>query len=268
MTSGPFHDNVTIITGASRGIGRQFAFQLASQGARLALGARTLSDLEEVAGGCRERGGSAIVVQTDVADQDQCQRLVAAALKEFGRIDTLINNAGISMWAKFDAMQDMSPLQEVMQVNYFGSVYCTQAALPYLKKTHGRIVAICSLAGKSGVPTRSGYAASKHAQSGFFNTLRIELSPYGVSVTIIYPDFVASDIRIRAFGEDGKPLGQSPVQESKVMTAETCARLSIQAAGGRKREQLQGRGRLMQYVLPFAPGLIDRIALKAIQKGI
>lgn len=267
MSIPPFHENVTIITGASRGIGRALALQLADQGAWLALAARDAVQLEQAAQACHERGGRAVAIQTDVAERVQCQRLVEGAVTEYGRLDTLVNNAGVTMWAYFDQMQDLAPLERVMQVNYFGSVYCTEAALPHLKKSRGRIVVTCSLAGKAGVPTRSGYAASKHALAGFFNTLRIELAPSGVSVTIVYPDFVASETRQRAFGPDGQPLGQSPVQESKVMSAETCARLIVQAAASRRREQMQGRGRLLQYLLPFAPGLIDRMALRAIQTG-
>jgi NAD(P)-dependent dehydrogenase (short-subunit alcohol dehydrogenase family) len=267
MTHPAFHENVTILTGASRGIGRALALQLAQQGAWLALASRTIEQLEQVAADCRERGGRAVAIQTDVAEPDQCRRLVQRTLAEYGRIDTLVNNAGVTQWAYFDQVQDLSSFERVMQVNYFGSLYCTQAALPELKKSHGRIVVTCSLAGKAGVPTRSGYAASKHALAGFFNTLRIELAPAGVSVTIIYPDFVATETRRQAFGADGQPLGESPVQESKVMSAETCAGLIVQAAARRQREQLQGRGRFLQYLLPFAPGLIDRMALRAIQRG-
>ena len=267
MSNQPFHENVTMITGASRGIGRALALQLAEQGAWLALAARNLEQLEQVAADCRERGGRAVAIQTDVAEQDQCLRLVERTVAEYGRIDTLVNNAGVTQWAYFDQLRDLAPFERVMQVNYFGSLYCTQAALPELKKSRGRIVVTCSLAGRAGVPTRSGYAASKHALAGFFNSLRIELASSGVSVTMIYPDFVATDTRRQAFGADGQPLGESPVQESKLMSAETCAGLIVQAAGRRQREQMQGRGRFLQYVLPFAPGLIDRMALRAIQKG-
>jgi len=267
VTTPPFFENVTIITGASRGIGRALALQLAEQGAWLALAARNIEQLEQVALACQERGGKAIAIQTDVAIREQCQRLVECTVAEYGRLDTLVNNAGVTMWAYFDQLQDFQPLERVMQVNYFGSLYSTAAAMPHLKKSQGRIVVTCSLAGKTGVPTRSGYAASKHALAGFFNTLRIELAASGVSVTIVYPDFVASDTHKQAFGANGQPLGQSPVQESKVMSAETCARLIIQAAARRQREQMQGRGRFLQYLLPFAPGLIDRLALRAIRTG-
>jgi short-subunit dehydrogenase len=153
-------------------------------------------------------------------------------------------------------------------VNYLGSAYLTAYALPYLKQTKGRIVGVSSLAGKNGVPTRSGYAASKHAMAGFFDSLRIELSDSGVSVTMIYPGFVKSEIRERAAGADGKPLGQSLVHESEVMTAETCARIIISAAAKRKREEVMTlRGKLGQWIKLIAPGMVDRVARQIIERG-
>ena len=263
-----FRENVVVLTGASSGIGRALALQLADQGAWLALAARDSQRLEEVSQECRQRGGRSFCIQTDVAEQTQCQRLIARCVNEYGRIDTLINNAGITMWARFEELQTLEPLEKIMQVNFFGSVYCTYAALPYLKRTHGRIAAISSMTGKTGVPTRSGYAASKHAMVGFFDSLRIEIAQYGVSVIIVYPDFVATETRKHAFGPDGQPLGHSPVQESKVMSAEECARITLQAVAKRKREEIMSlRGKIGQYIRPFAPGLIDRMALRAIEKG-
>lgn len=146
--------------------------------------------------------------------------------------------------------------------------HCTFYALPYLKQTRGRLVAVSSLAGKNGVPTRSGYAASKHAMAGFFDTLRIELADDGISVTLIYPDFVTSEIRERAFGADGRPLGKSPVHESEVMSAEECARILIKAMAKRQREELMtARGKIGQWAKLIAPGLVDRMARRAIEQG-
>lgn len=263
-----FKENVVIITGASSGIGRALAYQFAEQGAWLSLGARDAERLQSITQECQQRGGRAFFIQTDVSDPAQCARLVARTVNEYGRIDTLVNNAGITMWARFEELQDLSILERIMQVNYLGSAYCTHAALPYLKRTRGRIVVVSSVSGKAGVPTRSGYAASKHAQVGFFDSLRIEIAQYGISVTIAYPDFVATEIRQRAFGPDGKALGISPVQESKVMDADACARLIVQAAARRKREEVMGlRGKIGQYIKLIAPTLVDRIALQAIQRG-
>ncbi len=268
MATAPFYENVVIVTGASSGIGRELAYQLADQGAWLALAARDVERLDAVAEGCRSRGGRALVVPTDVAEQAACQQLVTRAVEAYGRIDTLINNAGVTMWALFEELSDLSPLERIMQVNYFGSLYCTYYALPHLKQSRGRIVAVSSVTGKAGVPTRSGYAASKHAMVGFFDSLRVELAPHGVSVTIVYPDFVATETRQRAFGPDGRPLGVSPVQEGKVMTAETCARLIVRAAARRKREEILSlRGKVGQWIKLVAPGVIDGIARRAIARG-
>lgn len=268
MNNSHFLENVVIITGASAGIGRELALLLAEQGAWLALADRNAEKLEEVASQCRQRGCKAVVVPTDVAEQSQCKNLIERTVAEYSRIDTLINNAGITMRARFDDIRDLAMIEQIMKVNYFGSVYCTYYALPYLKETQGRIVGICSLIGKTGVPTRSGYAASKHAMAGFFDTLRIELADYGVSVTMIYPGFVATEVRQRALGPDGKPLGKSPVREDKVMTVERCARLIAQAAAQRKREFVMTlRGRLGLWLKLIAPGLVDRFARKAIEGG-
>jgi short-subunit dehydrogenase len=267
MNDRTFQENVVILTGASSGIGREMAYQLARQGAWLSLAARDAMRLEQVAHTCREAGARALVVETDVVEQSQCQRLMARTVETYGRIDTLINNAGLTMWALFEEMQTLTPFEQVMQVNYFGSLYCTYYALPYLKQVQGRLSAIASPAGKTGVPIRSGYAASKHALVGLFDSLRIELASSGVSVTLVFPDFVATETRQRAFGADGKPLGVSPVQETRVMSAETCARQALQAIARRQRQVMLGRGRFLQYALPFVPGLIDRLAAKAIQQG-
>ncbi len=268
MSKDVFKENVVVLTGASSGIGRAAALQLAEQGAWLALAARTLDRLEEVAVECRKRGGRALAVPTDVASESEGRRLIERTVAEYGRIDTLINNAGISMWAPFDQLQDLSMLDQMMRVNYLGAAYLTHYALPTLKQTRGRLAAVSSLAGKNGIPTRSGYAASKHAMAGFFDSLRIELAETGVSVTVIYPGFVTSEIRERAYGVDGKPLGKSPVRETEVMSAEECARIMIDAIARRKREEVMTlRGKLGLWLKLLAPGMVDKVARKAIEEG-
>jgi short-subunit dehydrogenase len=263
-----FRENVVVITGASEGIGREMALQLAGQGAWLALAARDAAKLESAAAECRARGGRAIAVRTDVADAAQCRALIDRTVAEFGRIDTLVNNAGVSMWARFDEVTDLEPFHTMMQVNYFGSLYCTHAALPHLKRTRGRIVGISSLTGRAVVPTRSGYAATKHAMAGFFDSLRIELADFEVTVTMIYPGFVSTAIRAHAFGPDGRMLNASPVHESEVMTPEECARLSIQAMASRRRELIMTlRGKVGAWIKLVAPGVVDRIARRAIEQG-
>ena len=268
MAASIFKDKVAVITGASSGIGRELAYQFAKQGAWLSLAARNGERLATVTGECQTRGGRAIAIVTDVSEQTQCADLIQGTVENYGRIDMLVNNAGITMWANFEDVRDISFYEQIMRVNYLGSVYCTYYALPLLKKTKGQIIGISSLAGKNGIPKRSGYAASKHAMVGFFDTLRIEVAEYGISVTMIYPDFVATETRERALGADGKPIGKSPVRESEVMPAEKCAKLIIQAAASRKRElMMTWRGKVGLWVKLIAPGVVDRVAKKAILEG-
>ena len=260
--------NVVIITGASKGIGAELARQLAARGAHLALAARDVDALEQVAAECVALGGRAEVIAADVASQEDCKRLVERTVAAFGRIDTLVNNAGATMWARFDEIADMAVLAHIMQVNFMGAVYCTHYALPHLKEFRGRLVGISSLAGRTGVPTRSVYSASKHAMTGFFDSLRIELEESGVSVTMIYPGFVSTGIRENATGPDGKPILVSPVKEGEVMGVEECARLIVEAIVGRRREVVMtARGRIGLWLKLLAPSLIDRIAKRAIERG-
>ncbi len=197
----------------------------------------------------------------------QCERLIERAAAEFGGVDVLVNNAGITMWSRFDAVTDFSVFERVMAVNYFGAMYLTAAALPHLKRSKGLIVAVASLAGLTGVPERTGYAASKHAMVGFFDSLRIELAGSGVDVSVIAPDFVVSQIHKRAIGPDGRPLGKTPMQESRIMTSEECARLIRHAMERRQRLLVTSvRGKLGRVLKLLAPSVIDRIAAKAIRE--
>jgi len=268
MKNAYFKDKVIVITGASSGIGEQLAYRLSGMGAKLSLAARDAGRLQTVREACGQHGGKAIVVPTDVADQKQCESLIQKTVAAFGGIDILVNNAGVSMWATFEQVSDLSIFEQIMRINYLGSVYCTHYALPHLKASRGLIVGVSSLTGKNGVPTRSGYAASKHAMVGFFDTLRIELDDDGVDVTMIYPDFVATEVRKRAFGPDGKPMLDSPVREGEIMSVEKCVDMMLPAIAKRKRELVMTpRARIGQYIKPFAPKLIDNIAKKAIEKG-
>jgi short-subunit dehydrogenase len=256
-----------LISGASEGIGRALAVELAARGANLALMARTAVRLQESARACEARGAEVLVLPGDVAQRGDCERAVAGTLERFGRLDALVNNAGITMWARFDALTDFSVFERLLAVNYLGAVYLTAAALPHLKSARGLIVAVASIAGLTGVPERTGYAASKHAMIGFFESLRIELQGSGVAVTIIAPDFVVSQSHRRAVGADGRPLGVTPMQESRIMTAEGCARLIVRAMQRRQRLAiLSARGRLGQWARLIAPGVVDAVAHKAIRE--
>jgi len=261
-------DNVVVITGASKGIGAELARQLAAKGAKLLLAARSEKELEEVAADCKKAGASVVTVKADVTNERDCQAIVAGAMVAYGRLDMLVNNAGATMWARFEDIEDMEILRRIMDVNYMGAVYCTKHALPLLKQSKGLIVGISSLAGRTGVPTRTGYSAAKHAMTGFFDSLRIELEDSGVAVTMIYPGFVATGIRENATGPDGKPILVSPVKEGEVMSVEDCARRIVTAMERREREVVMtARGKIGLILKVFAPSLIDRIAKRAVEKG-
>jgi short-subunit dehydrogenase len=256
---------VVVITGASEGIGRALALALAPERPRLVLAARNAERLADLAAEARGLGADCLVVPGDLAERAACEQLVAAALEHYGRIDVLVANAGITMWSRFDELADLGIFERLMRVNYHSAVWLTHAALPALKASRGRIVAVASVAGLTGVPERTGYAASKHAMVGFFDSLRIELAGTGVSVTVVAPDFVLSRIHERAIGADGRPLGTSPMQQGRIMTAEACARLIRDAVLRRQRLLVtSARGRLGRLLRVFAPALVDRLAARAI----
>ena len=259
-------DKVAIITGASRGIGAEVTRQLAGHGAKLALAARSREDLESIADQCRQRGGESIVVPTDVTDESACQALVDDTVDAFDGIDILVNNAGMTMHARFDDIDDLSIFERIMQVNYLGTVYCTHKALPHLKKSDGLIVGISSLTGKTGVPTRSAYSASKHAMQGFLDSIRVELDEQGVDVSVISPGFVDTDIRSHALGEDGSERGDAPEDTGRsMMSVEECARRIVRAIRKRKREEVMTfTGKIGQWAKLFAPSWVDAISKKKI----
>ena len=259
---------VIVVTGASQGIGRALCLELAPQKPRLVLGARDATSLEAAASECRALGAEALVVPTDVTDVGACRHLVERTVETFGGLDVLVNNAGIGLVARLDEVEDLGVYERLMRVNYLGSVYPTRFALPHLERSRGQIVAVSSLAGLTGVPMRTGYAATKHAQIGFFDSLRIEMREKGVAVTVIAPYFVQSEIRHRALAGDGQPLPASPVQESNVMTAGECARQIVRAMERRQRMLVMTlKGRLGRWVKLAAPALVDRLAERSVRRG-
>ena len=261
MEKAAFHENVVIITGASSGIGKELALQLADQGAWLALAARNAEQLEEVAVLCRQRGSRASGIPTDVASQQQCQNLIAATAAEYGRIDTLVNNAGIVQVARFHKLQDLTIYEKVIQVNFFGSVYCTHFALPYLMNSAGLIVGISSLRGKLPSRNADGYGESKHALAGFYDNLRIDLSGTGISVTAIYPGWISTGMSSRAIRSDGTLTGKISKLERGAMPVDACARRIIRAMEKREREVVMTvMGKLGVWFRHITPGIIDRIA--------
>jgi short-subunit dehydrogenase len=238
---------VVVVTGASQGIGKALSLELAAQRPRLVLAARDEGALEEVA---------------------SCRALVQRTVEGFGGIDVLVNNAGMGMLARFEDVTDLSLYERLMRVNYLGSVYPTFYALPHLKRSRGQVVAVSSLAGLAGVPMRTAYAATKHAQIGFFDSLRVELMGTGVSVTVVAPYFVQSEIRRRSPGPDGRTVEASPVKEGEIMSAEECARRIVRAMEKRQRMLVMTlKGKLGRWVKLVVPGLVDRMAAAAVRKG-
>lgn len=264
--------NVTIVTGGSDGIGAELARQLAARRGKdlaLVLAGRSADKLQAVGAQCAQAGSQVLTVAMDVGEEAQCRALVAQAVERFGRLDTLVNNAGMSAHALFDEVreQDLHWYQALMRTNLWGAVWCTHAALPHLKAARGRIVAVSSLAGLVGVPGRTAYSATKFAMSGFFEALRTELKPQGVSVTIAYPGVVATQTRHRGFNAQGRPAGRSGLDEQGAMPVEECARLIREGMERREREVVMtARGRFGRFLKLLAPGVVEDMALKALKQ--
>ena len=270
MQQDAFRDQVVIVTGASSGIGKALALQLADQGATVVLAARRADLLEQVAAECRSLGGEALAIQTDVADEAQCKALIDKTISRFGRLDMLINNAGLAVIARLEDFSDLRLFRHTMDVNFYGAVQCTYHALSHLKQSCGRIVAVSSLGGKAPLPYNSQYIASKFALHGFLDSLRIELAKDGVSVTIICPSWVVTGFHEAQMDKDGMPKGPHgrAIYSKNMMTAERCAEIILRAAYRRQREVLMGFGHLIAWLKLLAPGLLDRIAINFLRATV
>lgn len=264
-----FGNRTFVLTGASEGIGAEIARQLAPERPRLVLAARDEGRLNEVAFRCRKAGAEILLVPTDVAEPEQCQRLIKQAEDHFGSIDVLLNNAGIAMDAYFDQITDLTSFERLMRVNFFGAMWCTHAALPALKRSRGLIAGMSSFAGKTGVPGHTADCASKFAMSGFFEALRIELAGSGVDVTMIFPGVVATGIeqrRLDGAGEPGGPASKGARWDQwRAISVEQCAAKAIAGLRARKREVVMTmHGRLGLKIKAFAPKVVDRMALNSL----
>jgi short-subunit dehydrogenase len=265
---------IIVITGASDGIGAEMARQLAAThggGAALVLAARGREKLDAVAAQCRGLGAQALAVPMDVADQAQCRDLIAQAAAAYGRLDALINNAGVSAQALFEDVkaEDLHWYESLMKTNFWGSVWCSHAALPHIKAAKGNLVAVSSLAGLVGVPGRTAYSATKFAMTGFFEALRAELKSAGVGVTTAFPGVVATRIRQRGLNAQGAEAGTSGLKEDDAMSAQECARLILDGMQRRRREVVMtGQGKLGRWIKLVAPGLVENMALAALKDEV
>lgn len=250
---------VVLITGASGGIGLALAHRFGAEGAILSICGRSASALEEAQKSLISQGYKVLAVQADVANKEDCARFIDSSLKEFGRIDVLVNNAGISMRALFRDMS-LDVMEQIMQINFMGTVYCTRYALEALIQSKGSIVGISSIAGYRGLPARCGYSASKFAMNGFLESIRTELLYEGVNVLTASPGFTASGIRNKALSADGSPQGESPLDEAKIMSAEEVADCILKAVVARKRSLILTRqGNLTVWMNKWFPAWMDKM---------
>ncbi len=254
-----FKGKTVVITGASSGIGEALAHEMASRGANLVLGARQFVTLCNIAQNLEKKYGiKAVAVQCDVSKEEDCKVLVHQAISTFKGIDVLINNAGISMRALFKDL-DLVVLKNLMDVNFWGTVYCTKYSMEAILKSKGSIVGVSSIAGFKGLPGRTGYSASKFAMNGFLDSLRVENLKTGVHVMTACPGFTASNIRSTALSNDGTARGETSMDEEKMMTAEEVARIIAEGIAKRKRILVMtGQGKLTVLLNKLVPGWLDK----------
>lgn len=255
-----------LITGGTSGIGRACALVFGRAGYAVAVTGRDAARLADTAGALAAAGVAHLTVRADVGDAAAAARAVADTVARFGGLDVLINNAGLSMRAKF-ADVDVKVLEQLMQTNFFGTVYTTKAALPHLLARKGTIVGISSIAGFRGLPGRTGYSASKFAMNGFLEALRTELLPTGVNVLTAAPGFTASNIRHTALLANGQTQNDTPRDEGQMMTSEAVATHLLHAVVRRRRTLvLTGQGKLTVFLNKWVPGLMDKLVLANFRK--
>lgn len=251
-------DKIVVITGGSSGIGKALVETALAKGARVGVCARNAEKLISMF----TPSDRLLCVQADVSVESDCKKLIDAVVAKWGGVDVLINNAGISMRALF-ADADLSVIRELMDVNFWGTVYCTKYALPYIMQRKGVVAGVSSIAGYRGLPGRTGYSASKFAMQGFMEALRTELLFTGVHVMWVSPGFVASNIRNVARSSDGSAQAETPLDESKLMTAEECARRIIDGVENRKRTiVMTSQGKLAVWLNKLFPSLADKMVYK------
>ncbi len=260
-------NKVVIITGASSGIGWATAKEFLKQGFKVVLGARSLGQkhIDDLSKNYT-LNEQFLCVNMDVTSEKDCSNLINQAVETFGRIDVLVNNAGISMRALFEDV-DLEVIKRLMDVNFWGTVYCTKYAMPYLLKSKGSVVGVSSIAGFTGLPARVGYSASKFAMHGFLGVLRTENLKKGLHVMLLAPGFTASNIRNTALLKDGSFQGQSPREEQKMMTAEEVAKHLFNGVKKRKRQVvLTTEGKLAVLLSKLFPKFVDNMVYNKLAK--
>jgi short-subunit dehydrogenase len=259
-------DKVVIITGATSGIGKACAEAFGAAGAKIVITGRRAEALQEVSQKLRSMGIDNLPMVADVSVESDNEKVVNQTLGRFGKIDVLINNAGITMRAMFEEV-DLSVIRKVMDINFYGTVYATKYALPHILKTKGSIIGISSIAGYRGLPVRSGYSASKFAMQGFLEALRTELLHKGVHVMVACPGFTTSNIRSSALVKDGSVGGETVRDEEKMMSAEEVARHILKATVRRKRDLiLTNQGKLTVFLNKWLPGFMDKMVYNHLAK--
>lgn len=259
-------DKVVIITGASSGIGEATAYAFAKQKSKLVLAARNIEKLEPVKNKCLEFGAECLIITCDVSKEEDCKNLVEQTVQNYHTVNILINNAGISMRALF-ADLDLSVIKQLMDINFWGTVYCTKYAMPFLLKEKGSVIGVSSVAGIKGLPGRTGYSASKFALNGFMDSLRIENIKTGLHVGVICPGYTASNIRNTALNKEGKAQTETPLDESKLMPASTVADEIIKMIEHRKAEVvLTSQGKLTKFLNKFFPRFLDNMVYTIVSK--
>lgn len=259
-------DKVVIITGGSSGIGKALAEEFGKRGSRILVTGRDLDSLNSTVTDLQQKGIEIRGFQADVSIEADNKKMSEEAIRHYGRIDILINNAGISMRALFGEVS-LDVIKKVMDINFFGAVFATHFCLPEITRNKGSVIGISSIAGFRGLPGRTGYSASKFALNGFLEVLRTELLRTDVHVMTACPGFTASNIRVRSLTRDGSPQKQSPRNEKAMMTAEECAHRIYSATLKRKRMLiLTGQGKIMVWLNKWFPGLADKLVYNAMAK--
>ncbi|MBN2668526.1 MAG: SDR family oxidoreductase [Bacteroidales bacterium] len=264
IVSTNLNNKVVIVTGASSGIGLASAIALLKEGARVVFAARSIESINTKV--IEPYRNQYLLLKTDISKEEDCRLLIRRTVDVFGGIDVLVNNAGVSMRALFEDVE-LSVMRQLMDVNFWGAVYCTKFAMPYLLKSKGSVVGVSSIAGFKGLPARAGYTASKYALHGFLEVLRTENINKGLHVMLLAPGFTASNIRNTALLADGTPQGDSPRKEEKMMTAEEVAQHLIKGLLKRKRQViLTPIGKATVLINKFFPRFVDKMVYKSLAK--